>query len=280
MARASSALPASPVALSPSRTRAEEMELAFGELGTAAAGSILLWAGCVWLPLLGPVAWAIVGLFAFWRFAGMRRLHALGILASAGMPFPIPHGYRMSIIEVSLAIPAVAVTAAASVGWWTSVLQPVATLLQTMLIVATGGQLCVSAVLASVVARREGVSALRTAAQGALLLAPVGTLAVVPIVIQWLASTGAVSAGIARTLSTSMTTVMLLLGLGGIAAALLLRHSLHGLSAVVPGGTAAPHPTRAPPPMPPPSPPDWAHDSDDPIPLVGDDDAGHQPPAP
>jgi hypothetical protein len=278
MARSGTALPESAPSLTPARTRAEETELALGELGTAAAGSALLWAGCVWLPLLGPVVWAIVGLFAFWRFAGMRRLHAMGFLDGPGVPYPLAHGYRMSIIEVSIAVPTILVTAAASVGWWTSVLPNIAALMQATLILATGGQLCVSAALASTVARREGVPALRVAARAALVLAPIGTLMVVPIAVQWLVGAGAAPAGIPRAIASSMTTIMLLLGAGGIAAALALRYALHGLSSIVPGGTGAPPRPRPPRPMPPPTPPEWAGDPDEPIPLVGDPDDVHQPP--
>lgn len=276
MARANVAAPASSTTLAPSLTRAEELEVAFSELGTAAAGTILLWAGCVWLPLLGPVAWAVVGLFAFWRLVGMRRLRALGVLAAEYMPYPVPHALGLCVIEVSLAAPTILVTAAASVGIFTTVLQPTGAVLQVLLIVATGGQLCVSALLAATVARREAVSPLRVAAHAALLLAPVGTLAVVPICIQWLIGTGAVTGKAATAVSSSMTAIMLGLGACGIAASLALRYALHGLSAVVPSGVDAPRPpARGPVPMPAPTAPDWAGDPDEPIPLVGsDDDAG------
>lgn len=276
MSRAAVAVPPSGTTLAPSLTRAEQLEVAFGELGTAAAGTILLWAGCVWLPLLGPVAWAVVGLFAFWRLVGMRRLRGLGVLSADYMPYPVPHALGLCIIEVSLAAPTVLVTAAASVGMVTTALQPTAAVLQVMLIIATGGQLCVSALLAAAVARRETVSPLRVAAHAALLLAPVGTLAVVPICIQWLVGTGAVTGKAATVIGSSMTAIMLGLGACGIAASLALRYALHGLSAVVPSGVDAPRPpARGPVPLPAPTVPDWAGDPDEPIPLVdGDDDAG------
>lgn len=273
MARAAPAVVPSATTLSPALTRAEQLEVAFSELGTAAAGTILLWAGCVWLPLLGPVAWAVVGLLAFWRLLGMRRLRALGVLGAEYMPYPVPHAFGLCIIEVSLAAPTILVTAAASVGMLTTVLQPTAAVLQVMLIVATGGQLCVSALLAATVARREDVSPLRVAAHAALLLAPVGTLAVVPICIQWLIGTGAVTGKAASAIGNSMTAIMLGLGACGMVASLALRHALHGLSSVVPSGVDAPRPpARGPVPLPPPTPPEWAGDSDDPIPLVGGDD--------
>ena len=280
LANAISALPVSAVALSPSLTRAEELEVAFSELGTAAAGTILLWAGCVWLPLLGPVAWAVVGLFAFWRLVGMRRLRALGVLGAPYMPYPVPHAQGLSIIEVSLAVPTILVTALASMGILTKVLQPAAGVLQAMLITATGGQLCISALLAAAIARREAVSSLRVAAHAALLLAPVGTLVVVPIGVQWLIGSGAVTGKAAAALSSSMTVIMLALGAGGIAASLALRYALHGLSSVVPSGVDAPRtPRGGPVPMPAPSPPEWASDADEPIPLVeeGDHDGTDRP---
>jgi len=271
MARAASSVVASTASLVPSLTRAEQIEMAFSELGTAAAGTILLWAGCVWLPLLGPVAWAVVGLFAFWRFMGMRRLRALGLLSAEHLPYPVPHSMGLCVIEVSVAAPTIVVTAAASVGILTSVLQPVATVLQVILIVATGGQLCVSALLAGAVARRESVSSIRVASQAALLLAPIGTLVVLPITVQWLVGSGAVTGKAASALSTSMTAIMLALGAGGIGASLALRYALHGLSSVVPSGVDAPKGRpRGPLIMPPPTRPDWADASDEPIPLVGE----------
>lgn len=276
----SASLPASPAALSPSLTRAEELEVAFSELGTAAAGTVLLWAGCVWLPLLGPVAWAVVGLFAFWRLMGMRRLRALGVLGAPYMPYPVPHGVGLSMIEVSLAVPTILATALASMGILTSVLKPTAAILQAMLIAATGGQLCISALLAATVARREAVSSLRIAAHAALLLAPVGTLVVVPIGVQWLIGTGTVTGKAAAAISSSMTAIMLALGAGGIAASLALRYALHGLSSVVPSGVDAPRAPRGRPvPMPAPSPPEWAGNPDEPIPLVeeGDSETQEQP---
>lgn len=272
MTRTSASVVASSTTLAPALTRAEQVEVAFSELGTAAAGTILLWAGCVWLPLLGPVAWAVVGLFAFWRLMGMRRLRALGVLGAQHMPYPVPHGLGLSIIEVSLAAPTVVVTAAASVGVAPSVLQPAATVLQVVLIAVTGGQLCVSAVLAGAVARREGMPSLRVASSAALILAPVGILTIVPIGIQWLVGSGAVTGKAAATLNSSMTAITLALGAGGIAAALALRYALHGLSAVVPAGVDSPKPPpRGPVPLPAPSPPEWAGDPDEPIPLVGDE---------
>lgn len=279
MARATAALSTPATTLAPSLTRAEQLEVAFSELGTAAAGTVLLWAGCVWLPLLGPVAWAVVGLFAFWRLVGMRRLRELGVLGSDDMPYPVPHGLGLAIIEVAIAVPAILATAAASVGIFSSVLQPVAGVLQAMLIAATGGQLCVSAMLAATVARRESVSSLRVAAHAALLLAPVGTLAIVPIAVQWFIGTGAIAGKAAAAVSSSMTAIMLGLGAAGIVASLALRYALHGLSSVVPSGVDAPRaPTRGPVPMPPPAPPEWAGDSDEPIPLAdGDDDAQGRP---
>jgi hypothetical protein len=282
LSNATAPLPASQAALSPSLTRAEELEVAFSELGTAAAGTILLWAGCVWLPLLGPVAWAVVGLFAFWRLMGMRRLRALGVLGAPYLPYPVPHGLGLSIIEVSLAVPTILATGLASVGTLTSVLQPVATVLQALLIAATGGQLCVSALLAATIARREAVPSLRIAAHAALLLAPVGTLVIVPIGVQWLIGTGAVTGKAAAAISSSMTAIMLALGAGGIAASLALRYALHGLSSVVPSGVDTPRgPLEGPSPVPAPSPPEWAGDPDEPIPLVEEDhDEGEGRPNP
>lgn len=277
MATATAEPPKTSPTLAPAMTRAEQLEVAFSELGTAAAGTILLWAGCVWLPLLGPVAWAVVGLFAFWRLVGMRRLRALGVLGADYMPYPVPHGLGLSILEVALAAPTILVTAAASVGVLASVLQPVAAVLQVMLIAATGGQLCVSALLASTVARRESVSSLRIAARAAMLLAPVGTLAVVPVVVQWLVGAGALTGKTASAVSGSMTAIMLGFGAAGIAASLALRFALHGLSSVVPAGVDAPRARpRGPVPMPAPSPPAWAGDPDEPIPLAGEetDDGG------
>lgn len=272
MAQAARAAPSTPASLTPALTRAEQIEVAFSELGTAAAGTMLLWGGCVWLPLLGPVAWAVVGLFAFWRLMGMRRLRELGVLSAEHMPYPVPHGVGLSIIEVSLAAPTILVTAAASVGAIPSVLQPVAAVLQVMLITVTGGQLCVSSLLAAAVARREGVSSLRIASKAAFMLAPVGALVVVPIGIQWLVGSGALAGKAASALNSSMTAIMLALGAGGIAASLALRYALHGLSSVVPSGVDAP---KAPPRWTartsPPTQPEWSSDSDEPIPLVGED---------
>ena len=284
MARAAGAVQSSPTSHAPALTRAEQIEVAFSELGTAAAGTILLWCGCVWLPLLGPVAWAVVGLFAFWRLMGMRRLRELGVLGAEYMPYPVPHGVGLSLIEVSIAAPTILITAAASVGVIPSVLQPVAAVLQVMLIAVTGGQLCVSSLLAAAVARREGVSSLRIAAKAAFMLAPVGSLVVVPIGVQWLVGSGALTGKAASALNTSMTAIMLALGAGGIAASLMLRYALHGLSSVVPSGVDAP---KAPPRWtalrPPPTPPEWSSDWDEPIPLVGDDgptSEGGTPPQP
>jgi hypothetical protein len=277
MARAARA-PSIATARAPAQTRAEQVEVAFTELGTAATGTVLLWGGCVWLPLLGPVAWAVVGLFAFWRLVGMRRLRALGILEAEHMPYPVPHALGLSIIEVSLAAPTILVTAAASVGVLPTVLQPTAATLQLLLIAVTGGQLCVSAMLARAVARREGVQALRVAAHIAMLLAPVGTLAILPILIQWLASTGAVTGKAASAIGASMTVLTIALGAGGIVAALALRYALHGLSSVVPSGVDAPPvPRRGLAPMPPPSRPAWQSDSDEPIPLVDEDGSSGNP---
>lgn len=273
MARAAPSIAASPTSLAPALTRAEQVEAAFSELGTAAAGTILIWAGCVWLPLLGPVAWAVVGLFAFWRLMGMRRLRALGILNAAHMPYPVPVALGLCIIEASIVVPTILVTAAASVGILPSVLQPVAAALQALLIAATGGQLCVSALLAGTVARREGVSSIRIAAHAALLLAPVGALVVLPIAIQWLVVGGAVTGKAATALSSSMTAIKLALGVGGIAASLAIRYAMHGLASVVPSGVDAPKaPRRGMAPLPSSAPPAWKSDSDEPIPLVGDDD--------
>jgi hypothetical protein len=272
MARAIAPTASASTTLVPALTRAEQIEIAFSELGTGAMGTVLLWAGCVWLPLLGPVAWAVVGLFAFWRFMGMRRLRSLGVLGAAHMPYPVPHGVGLSMIEVALAVPTVLFTAAASVGIWPSALSPVATTLQLMLIAVTGGQLCVSAMLAGAVARRESVHSLRVAAHAALLLAPIGALVVVPVLIQWLVGSGAIGGKTASALSNSMTAIMLGLGAAGIAASLALRYSMHGLSAVVPAGVDAPRTAaREPVPLPTPSPPAWAGDPDEPIPLVGDE---------
>lgn len=272
MARAASTASSSRTSLALALTRAEQIEVAFSELGTAAAGTILLWGGCVWLPLLGPVAWAVVGLFAFWRLMGMRRLRELGVLDAEYMPYPVPHGVGLSIIEVSLAAPTILVTAAASVGVIPSALQPAAAVLQVMLIAVTGGQLCVSSLLAAAVARREGVSSLRIASKAAFMLAPAGTLVVVPVGVQWLVGSGALTGKAATALNTSMTAIMLALGAGGIAASLALRYALHGLSSVVPSGVDAPKPPpRLTALMSPPTPPEWSSDSDEPIPLVGDD---------
>lgn len=279
MARATAAASASPTALAPALTRAEQVEIAFSELGTAALGTVLLWAGLVWLPLLGPVVWAVVGLFAFWRLVGMRRLRMLGILGADYMPYPVPHGLGLSIIEVSLAAPTILVTAAASAGIVTTFLQPAAAALQVLLIVVTGGQMCVSAALAGAVSRREGVPALRIASHAALLLAPVGTLMVVPICIQWLVASGAITGTAAKAASASLTAIMLALGACGIVASLALRYAMHGLSSVVPSGVDSPKPPpRGPVPLPPSAPPEWAGDADEPIPLVGSDDdpAGDQ----
>ena len=272
MVAAAASITASRTALAPALTRAEQIEVGFSELGTAAAGTVLLWAGCVWLPLLGPIAWAVVGMFAFWRLAGMRRLRQLGILDAQHMPFPVPHALGLCIIEVSIAVPTILVTAVASFGILSTVLQPAATVLQVLLIAATGGQLCVSALLAGTVARREGVSSLRVASQAALLLAPVGTLVLVPIAVQWLSGSGALTGKAATALSASMTAIMLALGAGGIVAALALRVALHGLSSVVPSGVDAPKATRrSTAPLPPPTKPDWADASDDPIPLADEE---------
>jgi hypothetical protein len=271
MARAARA-PATATARTPAQTHAEQVEIALSELGTAATGTILLWGGCVWLPLLGPVAWAVVGLFAFWRLVGMRRLRALGILGAEYMPYPVPHALGLSIIEVSLAAPTILVTAAASVGVLQTVLQPAAAVLQLLLIAVTGGQLSVSAMLARTVARREGVQALKVAAHVALLLAPIATIAIVPILLQWIAATGAVTGKAASAIATSMTAFTIALGAGGIVAALALRYALHGLASVVPCGIdAPPAPRRGLAPMPRPSRPVWQSDSDEPIPLVGED---------
>ena len=272
MARATVSVVSSPTALSHGLTRAEQIEIAYSELGTAAAGTILMWGGCVWLPLLGPVAWAVVGLFAFWRFMGMRRLRALGVLGAGYLPHPVPHGVGLSMIEVGLAVPTVLITAAASMGIWPSALSPIAAALQLMLIAATGGQLCVSAMLASAVARREAVRSLRVAAHAALALAPIGALVAVPVLIQWLVGSGTIAGKTASALSTSMTAIMLGLGAAGIVAALALRYAMHGLSSVVPAGVDSPKaPVRGPEPLPAPSPPAWAGDPDEPIPLAGDE---------
>lgn len=273
MARAAAAVPASPTALAPALTHAEQVEIAYGELGTAALGTILLWAGLVWLPLLGPVVWAVVGLFAFWRLVGMRRLRMLGALGATYMPYPVPHALGLSIIEVSLAAPTVAVTAAASAGLLPTALQPAAAALQLMLIVATGGQLCVSAALAGAVARHEGVPSLRIASHAALLTAPLGALMAVPICIQWLVASGAITGPAAKAVSTSLTAIMLALGACGIVASLALRYALQGLSSVVPSGVDSPKPPpRGPVPLPPSAAPEWAGDPDEPIPLVGGED--------
>ena len=272
MARAPATASASRTSLAPALTRAEQIEAAFSELGTAAVGTALIWGGCVWLPLLGPVVWAIVGMFAFWRLVGMRRLRDLGILAGEHMPYPVPHAMGLCIIEVSLAAPTIVVTAATSVGFIPSALQPVASALQVLLIIVTGGQLCVSALLAGAVARREGVSSIRVASQVALLLAPIGTLVVIPIAVQWLVGSGAVAGKAATALGSAMTAFMLALGAGGIAASIALRHAMHALSSVVPSGVDAPRPPRrGPVTLPPPTRPEWDSASDDPIPLAGDD---------
>jgi len=272
MARSTELAAPSTTTLAPALTHAEQTEVAYGELGTAAVGTVLLWGGCVWLPLLGPVAWAVVGLFAFWRLMGMRRLRALGVLGAGYLPYPVPHGVGLSMIEVALAVPTVLITAAASVGIWPSALGPIATTLQIMLIAVTGGQLCVSAMLAGAVARREAVHSLRIAANAALLLAPIGALVTVPVVIQWLVGSGAITGKAASGLSASMTAIMLGFGAAGIAASLALRYAMHGLSSVVPAGVDAPKaPARGPVPLPVPAPPEWAGDSDEPIPLVGDE---------
>lgn len=272
MACAPATIAASPTSHTPALTHAEQVEVAFSELGTAAVGTVLIWAGCVWLPLLGPVAWAVVGMFAFWRLVGMRRLRRLGILTRERMPYPVPHALGLCIIEVSLAAPTIVVTAAASVGFIPSALQPAASVLQVLLIALTGGQLCVSALLAGAVARREGVSSIRVASQVALLLTPVGTLVVIPIAVQWLVGSSAVTGKAATALSSAMTPVMLALGAGGIAASIALRYAMHALSSVVPSGVDAPRPARrGPVPLPPPTRPEWDSASDDPIPLVGDD---------
>jgi hypothetical protein len=272
MATAAAQAAPSTTGLAHALTRSEQVEMAFSELGTAAVGTVLLWGGCVWLPLLGPVAWAVVGLFAFWRFMGMRRLRAVGVLGAGHLPYPVPHGVGLSMIEVALAVPTVLITAAASVGIWPSALSPVATVLQMVLIVVTAGQLCISALLASAVARRESVPSLRVAAQAAMLLAPIGALVVIPVLIQWLVGSGALTGKTASSLINSMTAIMLGLGAAGIAASLALRYAMHGLSSVVPSGVDSPKaPARGPAPLPAPSPPAWAGDPDEPIPLVGDE---------
>lgn len=265
---------ASTTALEPESTREETVERAFSELGTAATGTLLLWAGCVWLPLLGPVAWAVTGMFCFWRLAGAYRLRSIGILQAPWVPFPAAHAFGLCLAECSIALIAVGVTAAASVGWWPQALRPAVATLQAVLIVMIAVQLAVHARLAGAAAAREGVRPLRVASSVAAMLAPAAGCAAVPILATMLAGAGAIPASAVPTVQRIMTALLFGLGAAGIVSAISLRIAMHGLASVVPSGVDAPRKPRRSVALPAVAPPDWADASDDPIPLVGDEPDG------
>lgn len=262
---------ATATALEPESSREEELERAFSELGTAAAGTLLLWAGCVWLPLIGPVAWAVTGMFCFWRLTGTLRLRSRGVLQAEWVPFPATHAFGLCITECVVAVAAVGVTAAASVGIWPTALRPVAGALQAVLIAVIAGQLAVHARLAGAVAAREGVHALRVSARIAAMLAPVAACAAVPVLANVLSRAWAIPASAVPMVERIMTALLLGLGLAGVVSAISLRVAMQGLANVVPGGVDAPPRPRRTMAMPVVPPPAWADQSDEPIPLVEDD---------